>query len=81
MPQQDNLFLVFGDGICSGSSAVANSTCRSSKKLMTYDWTILQTLIFIITPFFVMLAISSEDEDDDGSDGGMLTPAYAPSPS
>ena len=81
MPQQDSLFLVFGDGICSGSSAVANSTCRSSKKLMIYDWTILQTLIFIITPFFLMLAISSEDEDDDGSDGGMLTPAYAPSPS
>ena len=48
---------------------------------MTYDWTILQTLIFIITPFFLILAISSEDEDDDGSDGGMLTPAYAPSPS
>tara|TARA_B100000925_G_scaffold200288_1_gene151777 strand:+ start:645 stop:791 length:147 start_codon:yes stop_codon:yes gene_type:complete len=48
---------------------------------MTYDWTILQTLIFIVTPFFVMLAMSSQDEDDDGSDGGMLTPAYAPSPS
>ena len=46
---------------------------------MTYDWTILQTLIFIITPFFVMLAISSEDEDDNGPpDGGLMTPAYNP---
>lgn len=81
MPQQDKSFQVSGDGIYSGFSAAVNSACRSSKKLMTYDWTILQTLIFIITPFFVMLAISSEDEDDDGSDGGMLTPVYAPSPS
>jgi len=48
---------------------------------MTYDWTLLQTLIFIITPYFIMLALASKDEDDDDSDGGMLTPAYAPSPS
>jgi len=47
---------------------------------MTYDWAILQTLIFIITPFFVMLAISSEDEDDNGPpDGGLMAPAYNPS--
>jgi len=47
---------------------------------MTYDWTILQTLIFIITPFFVMLAISSEDEDDSGPpDGGLMNPVYNPS--
>ncbi len=46
---------------------------------MTYDWTILQTLIFIITPFFVMLAMSSEDEDDNGPpDGGLMTPVYNP---
>ena len=43
---------------------------------MTYDWTLLQTLIFIITPYFIMLALASKDEDDDGSDGGMLQPAY-----
>ena len=42
---------------------------------MTYDWTLLQTLIFIITPFFVMLALTS-DEDDDDTDGGMMVPAY-----
>ena len=81
MQYQVKSFLVSGDGIYSSSSAGANSACRSNKKFMTYDWTILQSLIFIITPFFVMLAISSQDEDDDGSDGGMLTPAYAPSPS
>ena len=48
---------------------------------MTYDWTLLQTLIFIITPFFVMLALSSDDEDNDDLDGGMMQPAYVPSPS
>jgi len=49
---------------------------------MTYDWTLLQTLIFIITPFFVMLALSSNDEDDDHHDGGMLQPlpVQAPNP-
>jgi len=40
---------------------------------MTYDWTLLQTLIFIITPFFVMLALNSNDEDD-GPDGGLMSP-------
>jgi hypothetical protein len=49
---------------------------------MTYDWTLLQTLIFIITPFFVMLALTSENDEDDGPpDGGLMTPAYAPTPS
>jgi len=44
---------------------------------MTYDWTLLQTLIFIITPYFLMLALSSKDEDDDDNmDGGLMTPAY-----
>ena len=44
---------------------------------MTYDWAVLQTLIFIITPFFVMLALSSEDGDDDDDMGpGMMVPAY-----
>tara|TARA_B100002019_G_scaffold264269_1_gene252941 strand:+ start:1312 stop:1467 length:156 start_codon:yes stop_codon:yes gene_type:complete len=47
---------------------------------MSYDWTLLQTLIFIITPFFVMLALTSEDEDDGGPpDGGMLQPLHMPS--
>lgn len=47
---------------------------------MTYDWTLLQTLVFIITPYVLMLALASKDEDDDGSDGGMMQPLYAPSP-
>tara|TARA_R100000988_G_C3884059_1_gene109650 strand:- start:249 stop:392 length:144 start_codon:yes stop_codon:yes gene_type:complete len=45
---------------------------------MTYDWTLLQTLIFIITPYFVMLALASKDEDDDEGGGGMMVPAYNP---
>jgi hypothetical protein len=82
MQQQDKSFLVSGDGIHSSSIAGANSYCSSSKKLMTYDWTLLQTLIFIITPFFVMLALTSENDEDDGPpDGGLMTPAYAPTPS
>ena len=44
---------------------------------MNYDFTLLQTLIFIITPFFFMLALSSEkDDDDNGPDGGIMTPVY-----
>tara|TARA_B100000902_G_scaffold270391_1_gene256248 strand:- start:580 stop:795 length:216 start_codon:yes stop_codon:yes gene_type:complete len=71
---------VYSDGIYSSSSANANSYCSNSKKLMTYDWVLLQTLIFIITPFFVMLALSSKDEDDDNDmGGGMMMPAYNPS--
>tara|TARA_B100000073_G_scaffold256075_1_gene216040 strand:+ start:2240 stop:2386 length:147 start_codon:yes stop_codon:yes gene_type:complete len=47
---------------------------------VNYDWTLAQTLIFIITPFFVMLALaSSEDEDDDDQGPGMMVPAYNPS--
>ena len=46
---------------------------------MTYDWTLFQTLVFIITPFFLMLALTSQDEDDDGSDGGLMQPVYNPS--
>mgnify|MGYP001450650289 CR=1 FL=1 len=45
---------------------------------MTYDWTLLQTLLFIITPFFVMLALSSEDDEDDGPGSGMMMPASNP---
>jgi len=46
---------------------------------MTYDWTLLQTLVFIITPFFVMLALTSNDDEDDGPhDGGMMIPAHNP---
>ena len=43
---------------------------------MTYDWTLLQTLIFVITPYFLMLALASRDEDDDGPGPGMMQPAY-----
>lgn len=44
---------------------------------MNYDFTLLQTLIFIITPFFLMLALTSEkDDDDNGPDGGIMTPVY-----
>tara|TARA_B100000927_G_scaffold207940_1_gene168959 strand:+ start:219 stop:482 length:264 start_codon:yes stop_codon:yes gene_type:complete len=73
-------FQVSGDGICSSSNSYADSNCRSSEKIMNYDWTLLQTLIFIITPYFLMLALASKDEDDDGSDGGMMQPLYAPNP-
>jgi len=44
---------------------------------MSYDWTLLQTLLFVITPYFIMLALTSKDEDDnDPPDGGLMTPAY-----
>jgi len=43
---------------------------------VNYDWTIFQTLVFIITPYFVMLALASKDEDDDGGPG-MLQPITA----
>ena len=74
------LFLELCDGIRSGSTADVNSNCRSGEKLMMYDWTLLQTLVFIITPYFLMLALTSKDEDDDGSDGGIMQPLYAPAP-
>ena len=45
---------------------------------MTYDWTLLQTLIFIITPYFLMLALASKDEDDDDGGPGEYIPAYNP---
>jgi|TARA_B100001094_G_scaffold269845_1_gene274329 hypothetical protein len=42
---------------------------------VTYDLTLLQTLIFIITPFFLMLALTSgEDDDDNGPSGGIMEP-------
>ena len=44
---------------------------------MTYDWTLLQTLIFIITPYFLMLALANKDEDDDDGGPGMLQPMGA----
>ena len=44
---------------------------------MTYDWTLLQTLVFIITPYFLMLALASKDEDDDDNGPGMLQPLGA----
>jgi len=46
---------------------------------VNYDWTIFQTLVFIITPYFVMLALASKDEDDDNGGGGqgMLNPSWA----
>ena len=46
---------------------------------MTYDWVVLQTLIFIVTPFFVMLALARDDDNDnDGPGGGMMIPATVP---
>ena len=44
---------------------------------MEYNWTLLQTLIFIITPYFIMLALASKDEDDDDGGPGMLLPVGA----
>jgi len=46
---------------------------------MTYDWTVLKTLLFLVTPFFVMLVLADRDEDDDDQGGGMLIPATMPS--
>ena len=77
--QQDKSFLVFGNGIFSSSVADANSYCSSGKKLMTYDWTVLKTLLFLVTPFFVMLVLADTDEDDDDQGGGgIMTPIFAP---
>ena len=42
---------------------------------MNYDWTLFQTLVFIITPFFIMLALTS-NEDDDNDGGGLGQLAY-----
>ena len=47
---------------------------------MTYDWVVLQTLIFIVTPFFVMLALARDDDDNDGPGGGMLQPVHVTNP-
>ncbi len=79
MQPQDKSFLEYGDGIFSSSSADAYPHRSSSKTIMTYDWTLVQTLIFIITPYFLMLALASNDEDDDDMDGGMMVPSYNPS--
>ena len=44
---------------------------------MNYDWTLFQTLVFIIAPYFLMLALTSRDEDDDNDpEGGMMVPAF-----
>lgn len=46
---------------------------------MNYDWNLLQTLVFVITPYFLMLALASRDEDDDDDmGGGMFIPATNP---
>jgi len=44
---------------------------------VTYDWTIFQTLVFIITPYFLMLALASKDEDDNDGGPGMYQPLRA----
>ena len=80
MQQQDNLFLVFGDGIYSSSSAVANANCRCSNKIMSLEWG--QTIIFLLTPLFFMLLFAETEDDDNGPpDGGLMTPVFAPAPS
>ena len=43
---------------------------------MTYDFTLLQTLIFIITPFFVLLALSDDDDEDGPPDSGVMSPVF-----
>ena len=41
-----------------------------------YDWTLFNTLVFIVAPFFIMLVLSSNDDEDDGPGGGLMTPVY-----
>lgn len=79
MQPQVNSFLDYGDGIHSSSSFSANSTCCSSKSVMSIEWA--QTIIFILTPLVFMLLLIDTEDDDDGSDGGLMTPVYLPSPS
>jgi len=75
-PQQAKSFLVFGDGIHHSINSDFNPINSCGKKIMTYDFTILQTLIFIVTPYFLMLALTSKDEDDDNDmSGGMMIPS------
>jgi|TARA_B100000085_G_C18159532_1_gene356832 hypothetical protein len=45
---------------------------------MSLEWA--QTIIFCLTPLFFMLLLANADDDDDDPDGGLMTPAYAPSP-
>ena len=72
--------LEYGDGIYSSSSAFANSNSCSSKRVMSIEW--VQTIIFVLTPLvFMLFLIDIEDDDDNGPDGGLMTPVYAPTPS
>ena len=38
---------------------------------------VFQTIVFCFTPLAVLLLLADTDEDDDGSDGGMMIPSYA----
>jgi len=81
MQLQDKLFQVFSDGFSSSSTTGIGSGFRSNQriigsKFMNYDWTLFQTMVFIITPYFIFLALTNKDEDDGPPDGGMMTPAY-----
>lgn len=47
---------------------------------MSIEW--VQTIIFVLTPLvFMLFLIGIEDDDDNGPDGGLMTPVYAPTPS
>jgi len=44
-----------------------------------YDWTLFQTLVFIVAPGFLMLALMSEgDNDDDDPGPGTFIPVTLP---
>ena len=76
MQLPDKLFQGSGDGIYSSSIAYLFTNYRSCKEFMTYEWTIFQTLVYIIAPFFLLLVLSDNDDEDGPPDGGIMSPVF-----